>query len=222
MSLDAFKTFVTHPATMTVWVVAMLVSLAITIRDLRANNAHLMPLMKAVWALTVLYSGPLGLLVYWTCGRKEIADDSVWRRAFRSVCHCYSGCGAGEITGVVIAAGLLALSSNWWLAGITFAFAYVFGYAMTVGPMVQEGVGWGEAMWDALIAETPSITVMEVTAIGVDIWLAGKATFGEPLFWASLVISLSCGLFVAYPVNWLLIRFGIKEGMMDPRNTAHA
>ena len=93
---------------------------------------------------------------------------------------------------------------------------------MTVGPMVQSGVGWEEAMWDAFLAETPSITVMEVTAIGIDMGLAGNATIGEPLFWASLVVSLSCGLFVAYPVNWLFIRTGVKEGMMDPRRTEHA
>lgn len=41
---------------------------------------------------------------------------------------------------------------------------------------------------------------------------------GEPRFWASLVVSLSVGLFAAYPVNLLLIRFGIKEGMHDPKH----
>jgi hypothetical protein len=72
------------------------------------------------------------------------------------------------------------------------------------------------------VAETPSITVMEVTAIGIDTWLAGRATIGEPLFWSSLVVSLSCGLFVAYPENWVLIRTGVNEGIMDPRRTEHA
>jgi hypothetical protein len=37
------------------------------------------------------------------------------------------------------------------------------------------------------------------------------------LFWTALLLSLTAGLLAAYPVNALLIRFGIKEGMMNPR-----
>jgi hypothetical protein len=45
--------------------------------------------MKFVWGFTVLYSGPVGLAVYWYSGRSQIRRDSLWRRGFRSVCHCY-------------------------------------------------------------------------------------------------------------------------------------
>jgi hypothetical protein len=83
-------------------------------------------------------------------------------------------------------------------------------------------VGWARAIRDAVISETPSIFVMEVVAIGVDLWLAGEAGPAQALFWSSLVVSLTCGLIAAYPVNVLLIHYGIKEGMMDPRNTEHA
>lgn len=69
---------------------------------------------------------------------------------------------------------------------------------------------------DALYSETASITVMEIVAIGVDLWLAGPATVGDVRFWSSLV-SLTTGLVAAYPVNVLLVRWGVKEGMMDPR-----
>lgn len=203
------------------WAILMVPSLAVLIHDLRRNNAHLMPLMKVVWILTALYSGPLGLAVYWTTGRKEISRDNIWRRSWRSVSHCYSGCGMGEIVGVFIAAGLLSLG-NWWVAVITFALAYVAGYALTVGPLLQEGVSFRTAMRDAFLAETPSITVMEIVAIGADIVLAGGAKMSEPIFWSGLIFSLSLGLFAAYPVNVALIHYGVKEGMMDPRNTEHA
>jgi hypothetical protein len=203
------------------WLVLMLPSQAVLWYDLRERNAHLMSLMKLVWTLTVLYSGPLGLAIYWTCGRKEISTDSLSRRAFRSVAHCYSGCGMGEIAGLFIAVGLLGLSTT-WVVVITFALAYVAGYALTVGPLVQEGVSLDKALWDAFLAETPSITVMEIVAIGVDLTLAGSAGMGQPLFWSSLIVSLSCGLFAAWPVNAILIHYGVKEGMMDPRNTDHS
>nr|WP_282594614.1 DUF4396 domain-containing protein [Halomarina salina] len=197
------------------WVVLVVASLGTLVWDLRRNNEELGSLMKYVWGFTVLYSGPIGLGVYWYSGRTQISHDSLWRRGFRSVCHCYSGCGAGEITGVVIAVGLLAMG-NLWVAAVTFSLAYVFGYAMTMGPLMQEGMEFREAFVDAFYSETASIAVMEIVAISTDIWLAGEATMGEPLFWAALVVSLSVGLIAAYPVNLLLISRGVKEGMMNP------
>ncbi|SES12926.1 protein of unknown function [Tranquillimonas rosea] len=218
--METLTAILSSPWFLIVWAALMLPCLIWTIRDLRVRNSHLMPLMQLVWCLTVLYSGPVGLLIYVTCGRKEIAEDGLYRRAFRSVAHCYSGCGMGEVAGLVIAAGLLALG-NLWVALITFTMAYVAGFALTVGPMVQGGTDMRTAVKDAVIAETPSITIMEVVAIGIDLWLSGDAGMGDVLFWSSLIVSLTCGLVAAYPVNILLIAKGVKEGMMDPRNTHH-
>ena len=202
-----------------VWSVLVALSLGVLVRDLRANNEALGSLMKYVWGFTVLYSGPIGLAGYWYSGRTQISHDSLWRRGFRSVSHCYSGCGAGEITGVVIALGLLSLG-NLYVALATFALAYVFGYAMTMGPLMQEGVPLKEAFVDAFYSETASIAVMEIVAIGTDLWLAGEATMGDVLFWAALVFSLSIGLLAAYPVNVFLISRDVKEGMMNPADMA--
>ena len=219
--MQTIGAILSSPHFLIVWAALMLPSLAIVLRDMQRNNDHLMSLMKWVWGLTVVYSGPLGLAIYWTTGRKEIATDSLYRRAFRSVAHCYSGCGMGEIVGLIIAVGLLSLS-NILVVAITFTFAYVAGYALTVGPLVQGGVSLRTALKDAFLAETPSITIMEIVAIGVDLTLAGEATMGDIRFWSSLIVSLTCGLIAAYPVNVALIHFGVKEGMMDPRDTEHA
>ena len=201
------------------WAGLVAVCLATLIVDLRKRNPEIMSLMRAVWFLTVLYSGPLGLAVYWFSGRKQIRTDSIWRRGWRSVSHCYSGCGAGEIIGVITTMGIL----NWATSAAavsTFALAYIFGYALTAGPLIQEGMGVPTALWDAFTSETASIFVMEVVAIGVDLWLSGGATLTEPLFWNGMVVSLACGLLAAWPVNVLLIRYGVKSGMHDPRDMA--
>ena len=201
------------------WVGLMLLSLGALVVDLKRNNPEIAGLMKWVWVFTVAYSGPIGLAIYFFSGRKQIRRDSLWRRGFRSVAHCYSGCGAGEIIGVVLTLGILSLSTV-WVTVVTFILAYVAGFSLTVGPLVQEGVGLRRAFWDALTSETASITVMEITAIGVGLWFSGNATLASPLFWASLVVSLTAGLAAAYPVNLLLIRFGVKSGMHDPREMA--
>ncbi|EMA54524.1 DUF4396 domain-containing protein [Halococcus salifodinae] len=220
MTLEqALERILTNPAFLLAWGVLVLGSLSVLVWDLRTNNPMLGSLMKYVWGFTVLYSGPIGIGVYWYSGRSQITHDSLWRRGFRSVSHCYSGCGAGEITGVVIAVGLLTLG-NVPTALSTFALAYVAGYAMTVGPLLQEGVGFREAMADAFYSETASIAVMEVVAISTDLWLAGEATMGDTLFWSALVFSLSMGLIAAYPVNVLLIKWGVKEGMANPASMA--
>lgn len=220
MALEqAIQSVLTNPMIVGVWIVFVIASLSILVWDLRTNNDGTMSLMEFVWGFTVLYSGPIGLAVYWYSGRSQIAHDSLWRRGFRSVSHCYSGCGAGEIVGVFIAAGLLSLG-NLLVAAVTFALAYVAGFALTMGPLLQEGEGFSTAVKDALYSETASITVMEIAAVGTDLWLASEAHFTDLLFWSSLVLSLSIGLLVAYPVNVLLIHWGVKGGMQDPTQRA--
>lgn len=199
------------------WTILVLLSAIFLVVDLKKNNYFLGTLMKWVWFLTVIYSGPLGLMIYWFSGRGQISKDSIWRKSFRSVAHCYSGCGAGEIIGIFITVGLLSLG-NLWTSIITFILAYILGYTLTVGPLMEEGVSLARAIPDAFYSETASIAIMEITAIGVDLSIAGKATMAEPLFWSSLFFSLSIGLVAAYPVNVILIKLGIKEGMHDPRH----
>lgn len=210
------KTILAAPESLFSWGLLVILSVAVLAYDLKRHNPQMVGLMKWVWIFTVVYSGPLGLALYYYSGRRQIARDSLWRRACRSVAHCYSGCGAGEIVGVFVTVGLLSLG-NWWVAGITFALAYIAGYIMTAGPLIQEGVEASQALWDAFYSETASITVMEIVAISVDLWLAQNAGMGDVLFWSSLVLSLTMGLIAAYPVNVILIRLGVKEGMHDPR-----
>lgn len=208
-----------HPTVLTAWLLLVFLCVAWVEFDLRTANPAMPRLMRWVWRLTVLYSGPIGALIYFTTGRSQISRDSLWRKSWRSVAHCYAGCGAGEVTGVFIAAGLLSLG-NTLVSVITFLLAYVAGFALTVGPLVEDGMSLRKAVRDAFLAETISITVMEVVAIAVGIAIGVDAGLAAPRFWMALYISLSAGLFAAYPVNVLLIHFGVKEGMHDPRHMA--
>lgn len=217
--MEAVRSLVSSPAFLLAWVASALLGLGVLGWDIATRNREIPPLMRLVWTLTVAYSGLLGLAVYFASGRKQIPDDRPWRKGFRSVAHCYAGCGAGEIVGTILAVGLLA-AGKWVVAGVTFAFAYVFGLVLTIGPLREDGVPWATAIRDAVASETASIVVMEVVAIAVGLSLAGGAAFGEPLFWGSLVVSLTAGLLAAYPVNVWLISKGVKEGMHDPRHVA--
>jgi hypothetical protein len=212
---DVVVPVLSDPLVLAGWAVLVVGSLAVLWYDFREHNPDIGSLMQFVWTLTVAYSGPLGLGIYWYSGRSQISADSLWRRGYRSTAHCYSGCGAGEIVGITLAQGVLALATA-SVAAITFGFAYVFGFALTVGPLVQDGEAVSTAVADAFYSETPSITVMEVTAIGADLLIARHATMGDPLFWGALGFSLSLGYLAAYPVNVALVHVGVKEGMANP------
>lgn len=201
--------------TLGLWVGLNLLSLGVLRRDLRERNGNLPSMMKLVWSLVVAYSGPVGLTVYWLTGRTQLESDSLWKQGFRSTSHCYSGCGIGEVIGITATVIILSAPTLWVIAA-TFALAFLFGFAFTIGPLMQEGVGLREATWDAVVSETPSITVMEIVAIGTDLLLAGDAGWTNPLFWTALFFSLTIGFVAAYPVNVVLIAAGIKEGMGNP------
>jgi len=212
---DLVKPILASWWTLGIWATLNIVSLGVLWWDVRKRNQNLPSLMKLVWTLVVAYSGPVGLAVYWYSGRTQLDDDSLWKQGFRSDSHCYSGCGLGEVIGITSATIILSFSM-FWVTVVTFSLAYLFGYALTVGPLMQEGESFVTAAKDALWTETPSITVMEVTAIGTDLLLAGGAKWTQPLFWTALFFSLSLGFVAAYPVNAALIAVGVKEGMGNP------
>lgn len=66
-------------------------------------------------------------------------DQSLNRTAFQATLHCLTGCAIGEVLGLVIAAAL-----GWHdIPSIALAvvLAFVFGYALTVGPLLRGGLG---------------------------------------------------------------------------------
>ncbi|MDZ7852049.1 MAG: DUF4396 domain-containing protein [Halomonas sp.] len=217
MIIEAIQNLIDTWLGLGTWLALVVACVAWVVYDLRTRNSHIASMMQWVWTLTVLYSGPIGVLIYRYSGRKQIPTDSLSRKGFRSVAHCYSGCGIGEILGVIISVGLFAMG-NFWAAIITFILAYIFGFALNIGPMMQNGMPFKEAFKGAFVAETISIVVMESVAITTDLYLGGKSTMGDALFWSSLYVSLSLGLFAAWPANVLLIKYGLKGGMGDPRN----
>jgi Domain of unknown function (DUF4396) len=64
--------------------------------------------------------------------------ESLNRAAFGATWHCLTGCAIGEILGLVIATAL-----NWGnVASIAIAIvlAFIFGYSLTLRPLVRSGV----------------------------------------------------------------------------------
>jgi hypothetical protein len=137
----------------------------------------------------------------------EHLPTSLNRLAARATTHCLIGCAIGEVLGMVIGTAL-----GWTdLATIALAvaLAFVFGYSFTLWPLVASGMALRAALGLALVADTLSITVMEIVDNGIMLIIPGAmdAHLGDPLFWDSLAVALAIAWVVAFPVNrWLIAR----------------
>ena len=132
---------------------------------------------------------------------------SINRLAARATTHCLIGCAIGEVLGMVIGTAL-----GWTdLATIVLAvaLAFVFGYSLTLWPLVASGMAVRAALGLALVADTLSITVMEIVDNAIMLIIPGAmdAHLDDPLFWGSLAVALAIAWVVAFPVNrWLIAR----------------
>jgi hypothetical protein len=139
---------------------------------------------------------------------------SLNRLAFDATVHCLTGCAIGEVLGLVIATAL-----GWHdLPSIVLAvvLAFVFGYGLTIRPLLGGGIPFGEAARVAFAADTVSITVMEVTDNAIVLAVPGAMAAGlvDALFWGSLALSLVVAFVVAWPVNRWLISRGLGHAVV--------
>lgn len=191
-----------------------------------------MRIMEVVWPVTALYLGPLALLAYLRWGRTSTprwtAANGVRQTSFPvkvavGVSHCGSGCTLGDIVGswLVFALVLTIAGSALWteyIVDYTFAFVLgIFFQYLTIKPMRKLSVGAG--VREALKVDTLSLTSFEIGLFG---WMAlmRLVFFTDPNlepdqaeYWFLMQVGMMLGFVTAYPVNWWLIRRGIKVAM---------
>lgn len=148
--------------------------------------------------------------------------------------HCGSGCTLGDIIAETLAF-LVPAVAVWFGYGTIFSdkmfavwvldyvLAYAFGIVFqyfTIAPMRNLGLRAG--IWAAVKADTLSLTSWQVGMYGF-MAIAQFYLFGTLLgtrleantteFWFVMQIAMICGFVTSYPVNWWLIRIGLKEKM---------
>lgn len=209
------------------------VSALVILIDIGAGRRQQMAIMNVVWPLTALYGGALALVAYFAFGRamrmqmppgeKMHKDRPMWQSTFVGATHCGAGCMAGDI----ISDSALYLLGATALLGSTLLTSYVFDFAIAyllgivfqyfaIVPMRQLSPGAG--IRAAVKADTLSLIAYQ---IGMYVWMAiyQKLIFhphleaNSPVFWFMMQIGMIAGLATTYPMNWFLIKAGIKEKM---------
>ncbi len=142
--------------------------------------------------------------------------------------HCGSGCTLGDLIAewtVFLVPPLLAYlgyrtlfnerTFATWI--LDYVLAFLLGIAFqyfTIVPMRKLAPTPG--VWQALKADTLSLTAWQVGIYG---WMA-IATFAifqhelvktSPVFWFIMQLGMLAGFLTAFPVNWWLLKAGIKE-----------
>ncbi|MGY0231622.1 DUF4396 domain-containing protein [Longispora urticae] len=129
------------------------------------------------------------------------------RLAVSATLHCLTGCAIGEVLGMVL--GTAFGWSNGTTIVVAVLLAFLFGYALTIRPVLRSGLPLRAAIGVALAADTVSIAVMEIVDNAVMLLIPGAmgAGLGNWVFWAALAGSLAVAFVVTVPVNrWLIAR----------------
>jgi hypothetical protein len=148
--------------------------------------------------------------------------------------HCGSGCTLGDLCAEWLAFFFPAIASwlDWhsifaeklyavWI--LDYLFAYTFGIAFqyfTIAPM--RGLDVRRGIIAAVKADALSLTAwqagmygfMAFVTLGVFRGIIGAELKVDSVeFWFMMQIAMLAGFAVSYPVNWWLIRAGLKEVM---------
>lgn len=139
------------------------------------------------------------------------ASQSLNGVAFSATVHCLTGCAIGEVLGMVL--GTAFGWSNLATVVMSVLLAFLFGYGLTMMPLLRGGMALRSAVGVALSSDTASIATMEDVDNAFMVLVPGAmtATLASPLFWVSLAVSLVLAGAAAFPVNRWLIARGYKD-----------
>jgi hypothetical protein len=128
--------------------------------------------------------------------------------AFSATVHCLTGCSIGEVLGMVLGTAFGWPNLGTIIAAVVLAF--LFGYSLTLQPLLRSAVPLAAALPLAFASDTLSITVMEIVDNAIVLLIPGamNAGLGDWLFWGSLALSLAIAFAAAFPVNRFLIARG--------------
>lgn len=200
-----------------------------------------MAVMNVVWPVTMLFGSVAWLTFYLRSGRatprgtsSRTSDRSMAVSVATGTSHCGAGCAIGDliaefslaafpVLGVLVGVGRLFQDEIFagWIVDFVLAFAFgiLFQY-FSIAPM--RNLGLREGLIAALKADALSISSWQVGMYGVmalaqflvlPALFGGRADVVSPEFWFVMQIAMLAGFATAYPVNWALIRFGVKERM---------
>ncbi len=125
--------------------------------------------------------------------------------------HCLLGCGLGEVAGMTIGTALSLSNLQTMILAIVLGF--VLGFAFGLIPLLRARFSFKQAAKQVLIAEGLSIAVMEAAEVLVQVYTPGvmDAHLSDPIYWIGMALALIAGFVAAFPVNFILVKRGVRH-----------
>ncbi len=199
--------------------------------DLR-KHPQSMKIMNEVWILTALWASVFGLIAYYWFGREkgmkqmegmEMPKLPKWQGITLSTLHCGAGCTVADILGSIFLY-IVPIA----IAGSTMVGGWMFNYilALVIGIYFQYSairemstLSTSTIIKQAVKAEILSLTAWQVGMYG---WfylliyplhaIAPHSALNAD-FWFAMQQAMLAGFVLSLPMNYLLIRLGIKQAM---------
>lgn len=213
------------------WYILTAGSLIVLIWDLLYNTPA-MRVMKLAWILIILYTGPVGLVLFLLACRQPLPGTHEqfiaphWKQAVGSMMHCV----AGDATGIILAAAVVyhfGLPNGIDLI-VEYAAAFVVGLLVFQALFMKSMLGgrYLLAVRQTFFAETVSMNMVMVGMIPTMVILMsrlpGSDNPTDPTFWGVMSLATMAGMVTAYPINSWMVARGLKHGMMTAPSSGQA
>ncbi|MFZ1517181.1 MAG: DUF4396 domain-containing protein [Ignavibacteriaceae bacterium] len=141
----------------------------------------------------------------------EKKDENIFILALSATLHCLIGCGIGEVVGMIIGTALNMSMMDTIILSVILGF--IAGLSLGVVPLLRAKFTFRNAIKTVLIAEGLSIAVMESFEVLTQWMIPGvmEAHLTDWIFWAGMLAALVVGFIAALPVNYIMIRKGVRH-----------
>jgi Domain of unknown function (DUF4396) len=210
---------------MLLWFLLAAAALLFVTIDIRTTPES--PVLKWGFVLVTAYTGVIGAFLYVLGCREPLPGlheryvAARWRQALGSTMHCVAGDGIGILAGAVLASvlGLADLPEMILEYVLGFAFGWAIFQALFMRDMA--GGSYRLSLARTFIPELLSMNLLMAGMIPTMMILRMRiASAADPLmasFWFVMSMGLLVGLITAYPMNWWLVAYHLKHGMMTVR-----
>jgi hypothetical protein len=206
------------------WFVLTAMAVLFVAIDIRTTPES--PVLKWAFVLVTTYTGVFGAFLYVLgCreplpGLHEQYTSSRWRQALGSTMHCVAGDGAGILIGAVLAA-VLELS-GWREVVLEYVLGFGIGWTIFQALFMRGILGgsYARSLRSTFIPELLSMNLIMTGMVPTMMLLkmrVGSASPATPVFWFIMSMALLVGSILSYPMNWWLVKYHLKHGMMTVR-----
>lgn len=211
---------------MLLWFLLTAAALLFVTIDIRTTPES--PVLKWGFVLVTAYTGVIGAFLYVLGCREPLPGlheryvAARWRQALGSTMHCVAGDGVGILAGAVLASvlGLTGLAD----VILEYILGFAFGWAIFQALFMRDlaGGSYRLSLARTFVPELLSMNLLMAgmipTVMALRTYIASAADATTPSFWFVMSMGLLVGLVIAYLMNWWMVTYHLKHGMMTVRS----